>query len=87
MDNEAGMEHLSRGTTQDISELLIVSNHSVKGVRTIARIKELISELRLRVKHQSVIINMVSGDVDPLVTAELIGRLRPDAIIPKIGTL
>jgi CO dehydrogenase maturation factor len=45
MDNEAGMEHLSRGTTQDISELLIVSNHSVKGVRTIARIKELISEL------------------------------------------
>lgn len=84
MDNEAGMEHLSRGTTQDISELLIVSNHSVKGVRTIARIKELISELRLRVKHQSVIINMVTGEVDPLVTAELdrLG-LRSDAIIPQ----
>ena len=42
MDNEAGMEHLSRGTTRDIDELLIVSNHSVKGVRTIGRIKELI---------------------------------------------
>ena len=40
MDNEAGMEHLSRRTTQDIDELLIVSNHSVKGVRAVARIKD-----------------------------------------------
>jgi CO dehydrogenase maturation factor len=84
MDNEAGMEHLSRGTTQDINELLIVSNHSVKGVRTIARIKELIAELRLRVKHQSVIINMVPGEIDPLVNAELdrLG-LQPDAAVPQ----
>jgi CO dehydrogenase maturation factor len=83
MDNEAGMEHLSRGTTQDIDELLIVSNHSVKGVRTIARIKELIAELKLRVKHQSTVISMVSGQLDPLVANELerLG-LKPDAIIP-----
>lgn len=71
MDNEAGMEHLSRGTTQDIDELLIISNHTVKGVRTIARIKELISELKLRVKHQSVIINLVPAELDPLVSTEL----------------
>jgi CO dehydrogenase maturation factor len=82
LDNEAGMEHLSRGTTQDIDELLIVSNHSVKGVRTIARIKELITELKLRVKHQSIIINMVPDTLDPLINLEL-DRLgiKPDAII------
>ncbi|MFC2060698.1 AAA family ATPase [Chloroflexota bacterium] len=34
MDNEAGMEHLSRGITQNIDELIIVSNHTVKGIRT-----------------------------------------------------
>jgi CO dehydrogenase maturation factor len=84
MDNEAGMEHLSRGTTQDINELLIVSNHSVKGVRTIARIQQLIAELRLRVKHQSVVINLAPAEIDPLVTAELdrLG-LKPDAIVPQ----
>lgn len=83
MDNEAGMEHLSRGTTQDIDELLIVSNHSIKGVRTIARIKELVNELKLRVKHQSVIINMAQAGLDPAIAGELEKLdLRADAVIP-----
>jgi CO dehydrogenase maturation factor len=84
LDNEAGMEHLSRGTTQDIDELLIVSNHSVKGVRTIARIKELVAELKLRVKHESIVISMSPPQLDPLIVNELekLG-LKPDAIIPQ----
>jgi len=82
-DNEAGMEHLSRRTTQNIDELLIVSDHSVKGVRTVARIRELVSELKLVVKRQSVVINFVPTALDPLVTEEL-ARLGidPTAIIP-----
>lgn len=84
MDNEAGMEHLSRGTTQNIDELFIVSNPTVKGVRTVARIKELVAELKLTVKHQSVVINFVSGQLDPLVVAEM-ERLGivPAALIPQ----
>jgi len=70
MDNEAGMEHLSRRTTQNIDELLIISDHSVKGVRTVARISDLVSELKLVVKRQSVIINFVPGTLDPLVNEE-----------------
>jgi len=70
MDNEAGMEHLSRRTTQNIDELLIISDHSVKGVRTVARIRDLVSELKLVVKRQSVIINFVPGTLDPLVNEE-----------------
>ncbi len=84
MDNEAGMEHLSRGTTQDIDELLIVSNHSVKGVRTIGRIKALISELRLKIKHQSVVINMAPGSLDASIELELENlRTRADFVIPQ----
>jgi len=71
MDNEAGMEHLSRRTTQNIDELLLVSNHSVKGVRTLARIKELVDELKLVVKRQSVIINQVPDGIDPIVAKEM----------------
>jgi len=84
MDNEAGMEHLSRRTTQNIDALLLVSNHSVKGVRTIARIKELVSELKLVINRQLVIINIVPGKLDPIVSAELerLG-IEPTAIIPE----
>ena len=84
MDNEAGMEHLSRRTTQNIDELLLVSDHSVKGVRAIARVKTLVDELKLVVKRQSVIINMVAGGLDPTVSAEL-ARLGMEAslIVPR----
>jgi len=84
MDNEAGMEHLSRRTTQNIDELLIISNHSVKGVRTVARIRDLVSQLKLVVKRQSVIINAVPNTLDPLVSEELdrLG-LELTAIIPE----
>ena len=71
MDNEAGMEHLSRKTTQNVDELLIISDHSVKGVRTVARIRDLVSELKLAVKRQSVVINFVPTKLDPLIVEEL----------------
>jgi CO dehydrogenase maturation factor len=71
MDNEAGMEHLSRRTTQNIDELLIISNHSVKGVRAVARIRDLVSELKLVVKRQSVVINFVPDKLNPLISEEL----------------
>lgn len=72
MDNEAGMEHLSRRTTQNIDELLLVSDHSVKGLRAVARIRELAAELKLIVKRESVIINLVpDGGIDPLLSKEI----------------
>ena len=88
MDNEAGMEHLSRRTTQNIDELLLVSNHSVKGVRTIARVRELVDELKLVVKRQSVIINMVPDRIDPHVSEEMTRLgIEPAAIIPLDDTV
>ena len=83
MDNEAGMEHLSRRTTQDVDELLIISDHSVKGVRTVARIGELVTQLKLAVKRQSVIINFVPARLDALVAEELTRLgINPAATIP-----
>lgn len=84
MDNEAGMEHLSRRTTQNIDGLLIISNHSVKGIRTVARIRDLVSELKLVVKRQLVIVSIAPTILDPLVTNEM-DRLEIDlaATIPQ----
>ncbi len=83
MDNEAGLEHLSRRTTQNIDELLLVSNHSVKGLRAVASIRELVAELKLVVKRESVIINLIPGEIDPLLSQEM-DRLgiTPTATIP-----
>jgi CO dehydrogenase maturation factor len=71
MDNEAGMEHLSRRTTQNVDHLFIVSDHSVKGVRTLGRIRQLVDEMKLNVSQISVIINMVTGTLDPRLEAEI----------------
>ena len=83
MDNEAGMEHLSRRTTQNIDELLLVSDHSVKGLRAVARIRELVSELKLAVTRESIIINLVPDGIDPLLKQEM-DRLgiTPAATVP-----
>jgi len=84
MDNEAGMEHLSRKTTEDMDALLLVSNHTVKGVRAIARIKALVNELKLSFRKQLVVINLVPDKLDPLIAREMeqLG-LKADAIIPE----
>ncbi|MBN1161406.1 MAG: AAA family ATPase [Dehalococcoidales bacterium] len=83
IDNEAGMEHLSRRTTQNIDEMLLVSDHSIKGLRALERIKDLIKELKLVITRESIIINNVPGEVDPRMKEEM-GRLgiTPAAIIP-----
>lgn len=84
MDNEAGMEHLSRKTTENIDALLLVSNHSVKGVRAIGRILELIESLKLNINKKLVIINVVPGQLDKLVADELSRlNLKADAVIPR----
>lgn len=83
MDNEAGLEHLSRRTTQNVDELLIIANPTVKGVRTVARIKDIVAQLKLRVRRQSVIINPAPPHLDPLVKKELLRlEIEPAASIP-----
>jgi CO dehydrogenase maturation factor len=84
MDNEAGLEHLSRRTTQNVDELLMVSDHSVKGLRAVARVRDLVTELKLGVKRESIIINQVPGEIDPLLSQEMekLG-IVPAAVIPE----
>jgi CO dehydrogenase maturation factor len=64
MDNEAGMEHLSRRTTSNVNFLLIISNPSPKGILTASRIKELSEEMGIKAGKIFLIINRVSGEID-----------------------
>lgn len=64
MDNEAGMEHLSRRTTQDIDCLIIVSDPSPRGLMTASRIKSLAGELKLKVGKVLAVINRAPQKLD-----------------------
>ena len=63
IDNEAGMEHLSRRTVLEIENLLIVSDPSPRGIRAAGRISRLIQELESRVRHTFLILNRVEDDI------------------------
>jgi CO dehydrogenase maturation factor len=65
MDNEGGLEHLSRHTTRDVDVMFIISDPSVRGMRTVERVGELIDELGLVVKERLVVINRVPVGFDP----------------------
>ncbi len=83
MDNEAGMEHLSRKTTDNIDVLMLVSNHSIKGIRAVARIKDLVAELKLAVGQELVVITSVPEKLDPMLSEELVRLgIKPAALIP-----
>jgi CO dehydrogenase maturation factor len=58
MDNEAGMEHLSRLTTNNIDALLVVSDATRRGLQAASRILNLALELKLNIKDKFVLVNL-----------------------------
>jgi CO dehydrogenase maturation factor len=63
MDNEAGMEHISRLVARRADILLIISDPTQRGVLTARRIRDLARELKLDIKKEYVIINRVKDQL------------------------
>ena len=70
IDNEAGMEHLSRLTTQDVNLLIIISDPSSRGVVTAGRIRDLVLELDLNIERTVLIVNRSSGNLDSAIAQQ-----------------
>jgi CO dehydrogenase maturation factor len=60
LDNEAGMEHMSRRTTHKVDLLLIISDPTKKGIQTAKRIDSLIDDLKLEIEKRILIVNRAS---------------------------
>jgi CO dehydrogenase maturation factor len=71
IDNEAGMEHLSRRTTHNIDYLLVISDPSARGIQTALKINRLIKELDTRVKERYIIINRVRQSISEVNSRHL----------------
>lgn len=65
MDNEAGMEHISRGLTSAVDVLFVLSDPSPRGITTAARIAALVEEMRLPIKRVAMVLSRVGGEVHP----------------------
>jgi CO dehydrogenase maturation factor len=84
MDNEAGMEHISRLTTKDVDVLLIVSDPSRRGIQAAVRIEELARCLKIVVGKSYVVINQARESL-PEPAMEMINKANLELIgtIPK----
>jgi len=65
IDNEAGLEHISRLVTRRLDLMLVVSDASRRGLRAAARIKELVAEVGLKVGRIRLVVNRAEGGVLP----------------------
>jgi CO dehydrogenase maturation factor len=74
MDNEAGMEHLSRRTTSNVDHLIIISDPSPRGVLTASRIKDLSKEIDINAGKIFLLVNRVSGILDKRLEKYMEGK-------------
>jgi CO dehydrogenase maturation factor len=84
IDNEAGLEHLSRRTTRDVDVLLIISDPTLRGIIAAGRVAELVDELKTAVGTALLIVNRVIGDrlPKPLMTAIDENKLKLAGLVP-----
>lgn len=83
MDNEAGMEHLSRRTTRDVDLLLVVSDPTAAGLRAATRIAALVGELDLSVARSALVINRASALPPALEAAVEASGLELAGLVPE----
>lgn len=84
IDNEAGLEHLSRRTTRDVDVLFLVSDPSLRGLIAAARVAELVDELKTTVGSVYLVVNRVLGGALPEALAALVAEkgLRLAGLVP-----
>lgn len=90
IDNEAGLEHLSRRTAQAIDSLVLVSDYSLNGLRAAERGRDLAAEMKLQVGRVFLLLNRAPAELsEQFSTAlaatgiELAGRVPADLLIPE----
>lgn len=90
IDNEAGMEHMSRRITTSMDHLFIVSNPTPRGLLAAERIRDLVKELKLSVGKMHLLINQarngLSSEVERRIEEigiPLVGIIQDDELLSE----
>jgi CO dehydrogenase maturation factor len=87
IDNEAGMEHLSRRTTRDVDVLLLVTDPTQRGLITARRMQEMVPELEIGVGHVYLILNRLRGGTGKEAVPGPLADAIEEAELELVGTL
>ncbi len=72
IDNEAGLEHISRGTLPPVDVMFLISDCSRRGIQAVARIRDMIDELKLNPGEIHLIVNRApNGELSEGVKEEI----------------
>lgn len=82
IDNEAGMEHLSRRIVSNIDYLFMISDPIVRGVHAASKISRVVKELETRIKEKYLILNRVRNSIP-----EPVAKSIETAGLKLIGTI
>lgn len=81
LDNEAGLENLSRRIVQNVNLLVMVADPSNRGLETILRLYELAREMKIEYKKLAIFINRLRHDELPQRALELQAATQADIMM------
>lgn len=82
VDNEAGMEHLSRRSSGRVDMLIMVTDYALRGLRAVKRINDMIPGLKLDIKEKGLVVNRGPETFNPKFQKEL-----EEIGVPLLATL
>ena len=81
LDNEAGMENLSRRIVQEVDLLVMVADPSRRGLDTLKRLHDVTAEMEIKYDKLALVINRMRRDELPAYAAELQAATGADILI------
>jgi CO dehydrogenase maturation factor len=81
LDNEAGMENLSRRIVQEVDLLVMVADPSRRGLDTLKRLHEVTAEMEIKYSKLALVINRMRRDELPAYAAQLQAETGADLLI------
>jgi CO dehydrogenase maturation factor len=94
MDNEAGMEHLSRLTTKNVDRLVLISDPSWRGIQAARRLQDLAKQLKIVTGKAALIVNRATNGLSPKAQEEieaqgldLVGLIPNDDLIAEFDSM
>lgn len=81
LDNEAGLENLSRRIVQKVDVLILVSDPSNSGLETLNRLYSLANEMNIQYEKLLVIVNRMRSDTLPAKVDEIMAFTKADGVV------
>ena len=81
LDNEAGLENLSRRIVQKVDLLVLVADPSRRGLDTLLRLNTLAAEMGIEYERSAIIINRVRASGPPDGLDELKAKTQADMLL------